>query len=53
MITRWKIISTANLVSAKNQQPQDVFIYNIDDEVTQKHINNYTIKSTLYPNYYE
>lgn len=33
----------------KNQLPQDVFIYNIDDEITQKHITNYTIKSTLYP----
>lgn len=32
-----------------NQQPEDVFIYNIDDEVTMKAINNYPIKSTLAP----
>ncbi|MES2432138.1 MAG: UDP-N-acetylmuramoyl-L-alanine--D-glutamate ligase [Bacteroidota bacterium] len=33
----------------KNQQPGDVFIYNLDDEETIKNINNYPIKSTLYP----
>ena len=32
-----------------NQLPQDVFIYNLDDEVTTKTINNYPIKSTLAP----
>ncbi len=32
-----------------NQQPDDVFIYNLDDEVTVKTINNYPIKSTLAP----
>ena len=34
---------------AENQQESDVFIYNMDDEVTMKNINNYNIKSTLYP----
>ena len=33
----------------ENQQAGDVFIYNLDDEVTIKNIDNYTIKSTLYP----
>jgi UDP-N-acetylmuramoylalanine--D-glutamate ligase len=33
----------------ENQQQGDVFIYNLDDEITSKHINNYPIKSTLYP----
>ncbi len=33
----------------KNQQKGDVFIYNLDDEQTVKNINNYPIKSTLYP----
>ena len=33
----------------ENQQEGDVFIYNLDDEETTKHINNYSIKSTLYP----
>ena len=32
-----------------NQQPEDVFIYNLDDEVTAKTINKYPIKSTLAP----
>lgn len=34
---------------AENQQEGDVFIYNMDDEITSKNINNYSIKSTLYP----
>ncbi|MCB0710383.1 MAG: UDP-N-acetylmuramoyl-L-alanine--D-glutamate ligase [Ferruginibacter sp.] len=34
---------------AMNQQQQDVFIYNLDDEVTVKSISNYPIKSTLAP----
>jgi len=34
---------------AMNQQPEDVFIYNLDDEVTVRTINNYPIKSTLAP----
>lgn len=33
----------------ENQQAGDVFIYNLDDEVTSKNINRYPIKSTLYP----
>src|SRR5678816_1833335 len=33
----------------ENQREGDVFIYNLDDEITMKNINNYTIKSTLYP----
>ncbi len=33
----------------ENQQEGDVFIYNLDDEETTKHINNYSIKSNLYP----
>ncbi len=32
-----------------NQQKEDVFIYNLDDEVTLKAISNYPIKSTLAP----
>jgi UDP-N-acetylmuramoylalanine--D-glutamate ligase len=32
-----------------NQQPEDVFIYSLDDEVTAQHITNYHIKSTLAP----
>ena len=32
-----------------NQQPGDVFIYNLDDEVTMKTIPNYPIKSTPAP----
>lgn len=43
-----------NYISSKfritmNQQPEDVFIYCLDDEITEKYINNYPIKSTLYP----
>ena len=34
---------------AMNQQPEDVFIYNLDDEVTVRTIDNYPIKSTLAP----
>jgi UDP-N-acetylmuramoylalanine--D-glutamate ligase len=34
---------------AENQLESDIFIYNLDDEITTKHINNYQIKSTLYP----
>jgi UDP-N-acetylmuramoylalanine--D-glutamate ligase len=34
---------------AMNQQEEDVFIYNLDDEVTTKTINRYPIKSTLAP----
>ena len=34
---------------AMNQQAEDVFIYNLDDEVTVNTITNYTIKSTLAP----
>jgi UDP-N-acetylmuramoylalanine--D-glutamate ligase len=34
---------------AENQQPEDVFIYCLDDETTVKNINKYNIKSTLYP----
>lgn len=34
---------------AENQQPDDIFIYNTDDEITMKNINKYHIKSTLYP----
>jgi len=34
---------------AMNQQPEDVFIYNLDDEVTVRTISNYPIKSTLAP----
>ena len=33
----------------ENQQPGDVFIYNLDDKVTTDNIDRYTIKSTLYP----
>ena len=33
----------------QNQQPKDVFIYNLDDEVTRNSIHNYPIKSTLAP----
>ncbi len=32
-----------------NQKEDDVFIYNLDDEVTAKTITNYSIKSTLAP----
>ena len=32
-----------------NQQKEDVFIYNLDDEMTLKAINKYPIKSTLAP----
>ena len=43
-----------NYVSSKfriaiNQQPEDVFIYSMDDEVTMKAITNYNIKSTPAP----
>src|SRR6185436_7790477 len=43
-----------NYISSKfrvvmNQQKEDVFIYNLDDEVTTKTLNNYSIKSTLAP----
>jgi len=34
---------------AMNQQPGDVFIYSLDDEVTAKTITNYHIKSTPAP----
>ncbi|MBP6023616.1 UDP-N-acetylmuramoyl-L-alanine--D-glutamate ligase [Ferruginibacter sp.] len=34
---------------AMNQQPEDVFIYSLDDEVTAKTITNYHIKSTPAP----
>ena len=34
---------------AMNQQHEDVFIYNLDDAVTVKTIDNYPIKSTLAP----
>ncbi len=34
---------------AMNQQPEDVFIYSLDDEVTTKTLTNYHIKSTLAP----
>ena len=33
----------------ENQQPNDVFIYNLDDKITNQNINNYPIQSTLYP----
>ncbi len=32
-----------------NQQEEDVFIYNMDDELTMKNITNYPIKSTKAP----
>ncbi|MEJ7588661.1 MAG: UDP-N-acetylmuramoyl-L-alanine--D-glutamate ligase, partial [Ferruginibacter sp.] len=32
-----------------NQQEGDVFIFNMDDELTNKHIKEHNIKSTLYP----
>ncbi len=32
-----------------NQGPEDIFIYCMDDEITERNINNYTIKSILYP----
>lgn len=43
-----------NYISSKfritmNQGPEDIFIYCMDDEITERNINNYTIKSTLYP----
>lgn len=34
---------------AMNQEQEDVFIYNLDDEVTAKTIKNHPIKSTLAP----
>ena len=34
---------------AQHQLATDVFIYSMDDEVTNEHINNYPIKSTLAP----
>ena len=34
---------------AENQQPGDVFIYNLDDETTMKYLTNYPIKSTQAP----
>jgi UDP-N-acetylmuramoylalanine--D-glutamate ligase len=34
---------------AMNQDEDDVFIFCLDDEVTMKHINNYTIKSNPLP----
>ncbi len=34
---------------AENQQPEDVFIYNQDDETTMKNLTNYPIKSTQAP----
>jgi UDP-N-acetylmuramoylalanine--D-glutamate ligase len=34
---------------AMNQQPEDVFIYSLDDEVTISNITNYNIKSTQGP----
>ena len=34
---------------AENQQETDVFIYCLDDENTVNNINNYSIKSILYP----
>lgn len=33
----------------QHQLPTDVFIYSMDDEVTNEHIKNYPIKSTLAP----
>ena len=43
-----------NYISSKfriteNQQADDVFIYNLDDETTNKYINHYPIKSTQAP----
>jgi UDP-N-acetylmuramoylalanine--D-glutamate ligase len=43
-----------NYISSKfritmNQQPKDVFIWCMDDEITRNNINRYPIKSTLYP----
>ena len=32
-----------------NQLATDVFIFNLDDEITNTTLNNYNIKSTLYP----
>ncbi len=34
---------------AENQEPGDVFIYNLDDETTMKNITNYPFKSTPAP----
>lgn len=34
---------------AQQQQAKDIFIYCMDDEVTNAHLNNYPIKSTLAP----
>jgi UDP-N-acetylmuramoylalanine--D-glutamate ligase len=33
----------------RNQRPSDVFIYNLDDEVTMKNFEHYPIQSTLAP----
>lgn len=33
----------------ENQLPEDVFIYNIDDDITMKHISNHKIKATHAP----
>ncbi len=34
---------------AENQLPDDVFIYNLDDDTTMKNLSNYPIKSTKAP----
>jgi UDP-N-acetylmuramoylalanine--D-glutamate ligase len=34
---------------AMNQQQDDIFIYSLDDAITEKHITNYNIKSILAP----
>ena len=34
---------------AMNQEPDDIFIYNLDDEVTMNYKDHYPIKSTLAP----
>ncbi len=33
----------------ENQQVNDVFIFNLDDTITNQNINKYSIQSTLYP----
>ena len=33
----------------ENQQPEDVFIYNLDDEITNQYLSTYPIKSTKAP----
>jgi len=43
-----------NYISSKfritqNQKEEDVFIYNLDDEITSKYLNHYPIKSTQAP----